>query len=133
MSAEPKSASQAFAGHFPGRCSIDAYGNGGFRFGGMSHRGSIVCWPSGVWAWDALTPADLTLSAFARALAELNVPQFLLVGTGRTQVFAALDVRRAFEAKRVGLDFMDTGAAARTYNILLAEQRPVSVALLAVE
>ena len=39
----------------------------------------------------------------------------------------------AFEAKRVGLDFMDTGAAARTFNILLAEQRPVSVALLAVD
>ena len=133
MAVEARPEQQAFPGHFPCRCPIDAYGNGGFRFGGMSHRGSIVCLPSGVWAWDAVTQADLTFSAFARALAELEIPQFLLVGTGRSQAFANLDVRRAFEAKRVGLDFMDTGAAARTFNILLAEQRPVSVALLAVD
>ena len=35
--------------HFPGRAPIDAYGNGGFRFAGMSHRGSILCLPSGIY------------------------------------------------------------------------------------
>ena len=37
--------------HFPGRAPIDAYGNGGFRFAGMSHRGSILCLPSGIHGW----------------------------------------------------------------------------------
>ncbi len=123
----------AFAGHFPGRSPIDAYGNGGFRFAGMSHRGSILCLPSGVWAWDVVISNDLTLEALARALKELEPPAFLLLGTGRQQVFPSIDIRRAFEAKRIGLDIMDTGAAARTYNILLAEQRPVSAAFLAVD
>ena len=75
----------------------------------------------------------MTLGTLARALDALERPQFLLLGTGRTQVFPALEVRRAFEAKLVGLEVMDTGAAARTYNVLLAEQRPVAAALLAVD
>uniref|UniRef100_UPI0019535063 hypothetical protein n=1 Tax=Stenotrophomonas maltophilia TaxID=40324 RepID=UPI0019535063 len=37
--------------HFPGRAPIDAYGNGGFRFADMSHRGSILCLPSGIHGW----------------------------------------------------------------------------------
>ena len=133
MTAEAAPTPTAFAGHFPGRSPIDAYGNGGFRFAGMSHRGSILCLPSGVWAWEAVSPADLSIATLARALGELERPQFLILGTGRTQVFPSLDLRRAFEAKLVGLEIMDTGAAARTYNILLAEQRPVSAALLAVD
>ncbi len=123
----------AFAGHFPGRSPVEAYGNGGFRFAGMSHRGSILCLPSGVWAWDVFTTDDVSLAQLARALSELEPPEFLLLGTGRQQVFPSLDIRRAFEVKRVGLEIMDTGAAARTYNILLAERRPVSAALIAVD
>ena len=122
-----------FGGHFPGRAPIDAYGNGGFRFAGMSHRGSILCLPDGVYAWDVATASDLTLAALARAINALQRPQFLLLGTGRSQVFPALAVRKAFEAKLIGLEVMDTGAAARTYNVLLAEQRPVAAALLAVD
>ena len=133
MTAEAAPPPTAFAGHFPGRSPIDAYGNGGFRFAGMSHRGSILCLPSGVWAWDAVVSGDLSIATLARALGELERAQFLLLGTGRSQVFPALDLRRAFDAKLVGLEIMDTGAAARTYNILLAEQRPVSAALLAVD
>ena len=118
---------------YPGRVPIEAYGNGGFRFGGMSHRGSILCLPSGVHAWPVANASELTLANLAAVLAELERPQFLLLGTGRTQAFPALSVRRIFDAKGVGLEIMDTGAAARTYNVLLAEQRPVSAALLAVD
>ena len=39
------------AAHFPGRAPIEAYGNGGFRFADMSHRGSLLCLPDGIWAW----------------------------------------------------------------------------------
>jgi len=133
MPAEAPRPATRFAGHFPGRAPIDAYGNGGFRFADMNHRGSILCLPSGVHGWPVTTVDELTLANLARALDELERPHFLLLGTGRSQIFPSLEVRQAFAAKLVGLEIMDTGAAARTYNVLLAEQRPVAAALLAVD
>jgi uncharacterized protein len=122
------------AGHYPGRAAIDAYGNGGFRFAGMSHRGSLIALPSGVWAWDVAGPEDLTVAKLSRILSEPRGGefQFLLLGTGATQVFPDLAVRRAFADAGLGLDIMSTGAACRTYNVLLAEGRPVGTALIAV-
>lgn len=122
-----------FDGHYPYRAPIDAYGNGGFRFADMSHRGSLLCLASGMHAWgltrgDALTPADL-----AMALADAGRIGFLLLGTGRTQVFPTPELRAAFAAVDIGLEVMDTGAAARTYNIMLGEGRPVGAALIAVD
>jgi uncharacterized protein len=55
--------------HLPQRATIDSYGKGGFSFGGMSHRGSLLCLPSGVWGWDVTRPAHLTEAAFARVFA----------------------------------------------------------------
>lgn len=117
---------------YPGRAPIDAYGNGGFRFADMSHRGSILCLPSGIYAWSATDGANLTLDDLAQVLAELAPPGFLLLGTGRNQVFPPLALRRAFLDAKIGLEPMDTGAACRTYNVLLAEARPVAAALVAV-
>lgn len=119
------------APHFPGVAPITAYGNGGFRFADMSHRGSILCLPSGIYAWapqslDAVTPADL-----AAALGELVPPAVLLLGTGETQHWPNKDLTRAFADAGIGLEAMATGAAARTYNILLAEKRAVACALIA--
>ena len=119
--------------HYPGRAPIDAYGNGGFRFADMSHRGSILCLPSGVYAWPAANPAELTLAAFQPVLAEANELQILLLGTGPTQIFPPRALQRALEAAGFGVEPMATGAAARTYNVLLAEGRRVGAALLAVE
>jgi uncharacterized protein len=119
-------------GLYPGRAAIDAYGNGGFRFAHMSHRGSLLILPDRTMAWEVSDPAALDLEALAPALGALSPPWFLLLGTGRTQVFPPSAVRRAFIDARIGLDVMDTGAAARTYNVLLAEGRPVAAALVAV-
>lgn len=119
--------------HYPGRAPVDAYGNGGFRFAGMSHRGSILCLPSGIYAWGARSPTELTSDDFARVLAEGAEVGVLLLGTGASQVFPSRDLRRVFEAAGIALEAMATGAAARTYNVLLAEQRRVAAALLAVE
>ena len=100
----------------------------------MSHKGSLIALPSGVWAWDVAQPGDLSLAAFARIFAEPRggAFQFLLLGTGAAQVFPPPDVRRAFLDCQIGLDVMTTGAACRTYNVLLAEGRPVGAALLAI-
>ena len=117
---------------YPGRAPIDAYGNGGFRFADMSHRGSLLLLPSGVYGWDPPTPAALTIDAFAAVLAERDGLAFLLLGTGGTHTPASRDLRQAFEEAGLGLEVMTTGAAARTYNVLLAEKRAVAAALIAV-
>jgi uncharacterized protein len=119
--------------HYPGQAPIEAYGNGGFRFAGMSHRGSILCLPSGIFAWSAGGIHDLTPSDFARVFDDRARVSFLLLGAGPALVRPSKDVRRAFEEAGIGLDVMDTGAACRTYNVLLAEGRPVAAALIAVE
>lgn len=120
------------AARYPYQAPIDAYGNGGFRFADMSHRGSILCLPTGIHAWDVTDPAALTLADFTSVLALRNQVTFLLLGTGSTQVWPEPGLKRAFMEANMALEPMDTGAAARTYNVLLAEKRPVAAALIAV-
>jgi uncharacterized protein len=120
-------------GFAPGRHLIDAYGAGGFRFGDMSHRGSILALPSGVHAWAPASAQNLTADDFAPVLAEADAIELLLVGTGREIVPLVEPLRWRFREARIGLDVMQTGAAARTYNVLLAENRRVAAALIAVE
>ena len=121
------------AARFPGRAPIDAYGNGGFRFADMSHRGSILCLPSGIYAWPPTQPSEIEPAAFAPVFAEKAALGLLLLGTGRRQQMPGTEVRRAFTQAGVALEVMDTGAACRTYNVLLAEGRPAGAALLAVD
>lgn len=123
----------ALAARYPQQAPIDAYGNGGFRFAGMSHRGSLLCLPSGLYDWDAVAAVALLPGHFERVFAERAQIGFLLLGVGRTVSFPTAEVRAAFAAAQIGLEVMDTGAAARTYNVLLAEGRPLAAALIAVE
>lgn len=123
----------AVEARYPYQAPIDAYGNGGFRFADMSHRGSILCLPSGIHAWDARDAGTLVSADFQRVFAEAGAIGFLLLGTGGRQVWPDAALKAAFAEAGVGLEPMDTGAAARTYNILLAEKRPVAAALIAVD
>ncbi|MFD1333287.1 Mth938-like domain-containing protein, partial [Methylopila musalis] len=68
--------------HLPGAHLIDAYGGGGFRFADLSHRGSLLCLPSGMWAWPYAAARDLDEAAFARVLAEADAIDTLLFGAG---------------------------------------------------
>lgn len=118
--------------HFPGRAPIDAYGNGGFRFADMSHRGSILCLPSGVHGWDMQEGEPLTVASLQRVLADASGIEVLLVGTGANLKPIPADVKAALKAKGISSDPMSTGAAVRTFNIMLAESRAVAAALIAV-
>ena len=118
--------------HFPGRAPIDAYGNGGFRFADMSHRGSILCLPSGIYGWDKTDASDLSAGDLARVLAEAEQIEVLLVGTGAEIRPLSPQVRAALRERQVRSDPMSTGAAVRTFNVMLAESRAVAAALIAV-
>lgn len=119
--------------HFPGRAPIDAYGNGGFRFAEMSHRGSLMCLPSGIYAWNVEDVADLTQAAFERVLAEHESIEILLVGTGTGLVRLPADLHSELRERSISADPMSTGAAVRTYNVLLSEDRAVAAAFIAVD
>ncbi|MDI6025857.1 Mth938-like domain-containing protein [Corticibacterium sp. UT-5YL-CI-8] len=119
--------------HFPGRAPIEAYGNGGFRFADMSHRGSILCLPSGIYGWQPDSAASLTVADFERLLPEADAVQILLVGMGPSLQPLPAELRAALRAAGIAADPMSTGAAVRTYNVLLAEDRSVAAALIAVD
>jgi uncharacterized protein len=117
---------------FPGRAPIDTYGNGGFRFADMSHRGSILCLPSGIYGWDMDISRPLSAESFQRVLDEARDIEVLLVGTGTELRRLPPELKTALKAKGISSDPMSTGAAVRTFNIMLAESRAVAAALIAV-
>jgi uncharacterized protein len=119
--------------HFPGRAPIDAYGNGGFRFAGMSHRGSILCLPSGIHGWEPRDRGALVEADFDRLIAESADIEILLVGMGPDLRPLPKALREALRAQKISADPMSTGAAVRTFNVLLAEDRAVAAALIAVD
>lgn len=118
--------------HLPQQVPIEAYGNGGFRFGGMSHRGSILSLPTGIWEWPVCSLAALSRASLADALDPRHDLALFILGTGPALRRPAPEISAAFREAGVGLEPMDTGAASRTYNILLAEGRRVGAGLIAV-
>ncbi|WP_274424120.1 Mth938-like domain-containing protein [Chelativorans sp. YIM 93263] len=119
--------------HFPGRAPIDAYGNGGFRFAEMSHRGSLLCLPSGIYGWRADDPAVLSEADFERPIAEAEEIEILLIGTGKGLRPLSAELRKVLKDAGMAVETMATGAAVRTFNVLLAEERAVAAAIIAVD
>jgi len=118
--------------HFPGRAPIDGYGQGGFRFAGMSHRGSLLIVPSGIYAWPVATAADLSEDALARVFTEAGQIDLLMIGSGRDPIALPATLRERCKAAEISVDIQPTGGAASTYNVLLDEGRRVAAALIAV-
>lgn len=118
--------------HLPEQAPIDSYGNGGFRFAGMSHRGSLLCLPSGLWSWDAETPTDIVLATLAPVFEGADPIDILVIGTGAAMATIPPETLAAAQARGIGLEVGTTGAAVRIYNIVLAERRRVAAALIAV-
>jgi len=121
------------AAHFPGRAPIEAYGNGGFRFADMSHRGSLLCIPSGIYGWAPVSLAEIDGPSLERVIAEAAEVSLLLVGTGERLQPLPAALRAMIREAGISVEVMSTGAAVRTYNVLLAEERAVAAAFIAVE
>jgi uncharacterized protein len=120
------------APHLPRSAPIEAYGNGGFAFDGMSHRGSLLCLPDAIWAWPVARPEQIDETVLARVFAAASGIDTLIIGTGTDVWLPPSGLREALRAVRVVLDAMQTGPAIRTYNIMIGERRRVAAALIAV-
>jgi uncharacterized protein len=124
---------EKYAGFLPGRHPIEGYGNGGFRFAGMSHRGSILALPSGIGAWDAASPEEISIDSLAAVFAEVpGLIEHLLIGTGADLVPLDKSLQEKLRAAGIRAEPMATAAAARTYSVLLTEDRRIAAALIAV-
>lgn len=98
----------------------------------MSHKGSLLCLPSGIYGWDVSKPEDLTADSFERLFIESDDIEILLVGSGLDLLPIKSDLRTKLRNSNISADPMATGAAVRTYNVLIAEGRAVAAAFLAV-
>jgi uncharacterized protein len=118
--------------HLPHQALIDSHSDGGFRFAGMSHRGSILSLPGGIWAWPVANPIALTDEALAPIFARAADLDFFILGTGAASWNMPATLRERFRAAHISADIMATGPAVRTYNVMLMESRRVGAGLIAV-
>jgi uncharacterized protein len=119
--------------HLPRQALIDAHGGGGFRFAGMSHRGSLLCLPDGIWAWAVASPADVTDERLSLVFERAGALDFFVLGTGDAPWVLPRSLRAKFHDAHVAVDTMTTGPAVRTYNVMLMEGRRVGAGLIAIE
>ncbi len=118
--------------HLPRQAPIDAYGGGGFRFAGLSHRGSLLCLPDGIRTWPVAVPAALTDATLAPVFARAGDLDFFILGTGAEPWTMPEFLRARFREAHILLDAMTTGPAVRTYNVMVMEGRRVGAGLIAV-
>lgn len=108
---------------------IERYGASGFRVAGVIHRGSVLVFPDRTLPWAATSAASVTWESLAPVLEHGGV-QILLLGLGRRPGMVPGALRTALRNAGIVPEPMDTGAACRTYNVLLAEDRRIAAALL---
>ena len=110
----------------PGRQIIERYGPSGFRVSGTVYPGAVLVFPdfTVTWAAAAMTEAGLA------PVVEHGGVELLLLGLGRRMVPIAPALRASLKARGIAIEAMESGAACRTYNVLLAEDRRVAAALM---
>ncbi len=113
--------------------SIDSFGAGGFRVSGVWRPGSLLLLDDAPLTWTPREAAGLLPEDFAPVIAAgTAVSEFVLLGTGRSQTPPPKAVREALREAGLGLEFMSTSGATRTYGVLISEGRRVAVALIAI-
>lgn len=116
-----------------GRQLINGYGDGGFRVSGVRHDGSILVLPRLTVAWPLRHIEELTIDDLAPIRDGADAVGVLLLGCGDGGALIAAELRAEVRSWGVVIEAMGTGAACRTYNVLLSEDREVAAALIAVD
>lgn len=116
-----------------GRQVVEGYGGGRFRISGAVWTGSVLLRPDAALPWPVAEFRDLTLESLMPLTEGEALPEILLIGCGGRAELLPRTLREAIRAEGMVADAMDTGAACRTFNVLMAEDRRVAAALIAVE
>lgn len=110
---------------FDDSAPVDGYGPGFFRIGGKVHEGPVLTSPGGTVAWGGYDDTE-TLVALAGRV------DVLFLGTGAEIAHIPAPLRDTLEQAGIGVEAMNSPAAARTYNVLLSEGRRIALAMLPV-
>jgi uncharacterized protein len=116
-----------------GRQLIQGYGGGGFRIAGEAYTSSVIVMPDQTLPWQVTSFDDISITGLAPLMHENTGVEVLLIGCGARMGMPRTDIRDALKAFSIVPEWMDTGAACRTFNVLLAEDRAVAAALIAVD
>jgi uncharacterized protein len=112
---------------------VQRYGEGGFRVSGEDYSGSVIVLDEQTVLWDVTSVDQITMENLLPVFEVEPRPVILLIGCGAKFTPPPKDLRLALKEKGIALEWMDTGAASRTYNVLLAEGRPSAAALIAID
>lgn len=116
-----------------GKQLIGGYGDGGFSIAGTRHVGAVMVLAEETLPWAVADANEITLESLAPILQERATLDIVLIGCGVAFLPPPKGLRAALREQGVALEWMDTGAACRTFNVLLAEGRPTAAALLPVD
>jgi uncharacterized protein len=115
-----------------GRQLIQGYGSGGFRIANTRHEGSVLVFAERTIAWPVTGFDGVTAENLSEIAAALPKVEILLIGCGKSMQIVPAGLRNHFRGLGIMIDTMDTGAACRTYNVLMSEDRRVAAALIAI-
>jgi len=116
-----------------GRQVITSYGGGSFKVSGQVYQGSVIIFPERTVSWTMTVKTPITLDRLTPVLQATEVVELLLIGCAPHQKALPPKIRDGLKQKGIRMEVMDTGAACRTFNVLLAEERRVAAALIALE
>ena len=116
----------------PGRPLINSYGGGGFRIGGVRYEGSVIVLRERVAAWPVAGLGSVSVEGLAAVVEAEPAVEVLLLGCGERAGPLPQALREALKREGIAVEAMDTGAACRTFNVLLHEERRIAAALIAV-
>ena len=113
-----------------GRQLIKSYGEGGFYIAGRLHLGSVLLTHSKVLPWSINEQKNITFDSLSPLIAQAEI---LIIGCGAHFSGPPTSLRMSLRENGMSLEWMDTGAACRTFNVLLIEERDVAAALIAID
>lgn len=113
-----------------GHLMIEAYGGGGFRIAEQRLEGGVILSPLAAFAFPFHDFSDVTESSIAPLFTLSPLPEVVLIGTGEHFTPCPPPLRQWLRARNMAVEAMDTGAACRTYNVLMSEGRRVAALLL---
>lgn len=108
---------------------IRAYGGGEVRIDAEIYRETVIVSASAVFTLPDLRGMNDLAGLDPSIILSLD-PEVVLLGTGQRQIFPAASFRSQFVSAGIGVEVMDTGAACRTFNVLVAERRRVVAVLM---
>jgi uncharacterized protein len=114
------------------KLTITGYGDGGFKVNHEFIKGSLLLFPERSESWNVGAASTLATHDFQRVTETVPLVELLLIGTGKSTMPLHHEIKTFLKSKNIAVEIMDTGAACRTYNVLLSEERRVAAALIAV-